>query len=94
MLRHLTAGAIPGTSTAQRTQQHGSDGQQTCCPVPAIRCRDQSERFANDCNHVRVASKQELKDRLMAAVDSFNDDPVVHTWTNKPDWTYKPDKAA
>ena len=38
--------------------------------------------------HIRVASKQELKDRLMAAVDYFNDDPVVHTWT------YKLDKAA
>ena len=29
--------------------------------------------------HIRVASKQELKDRIMAAVDYFNDDPVVHT---------------
>ena len=38
--------------------------------------------------HIRVSSKQELKDRLMAAVDYFNHDPVVHTWT------YKPDKAA
>jgi hypothetical protein len=32
--------------------------------------------------------KQELKHRLMAAVDYFNGDPVVHTWT------YKLDKAA
>jgi transposase len=38
--------------------------------------------------HIRVASKQELKDRLIAAVDYFNRDPVVHTWT------YKLDKAA
>jgi transposase len=38
--------------------------------------------------HIRVTSKQELKDRLMAAVDYFNDNPVVHTWT------YKLDKAA
>jgi len=38
--------------------------------------------------HIRVASKQELKDRLMAAVDFFNRDPVVHTWT------YRLDKAA
>ena len=38
--------------------------------------------------HIRVASKQELKDRLMAAMDYFNQDPVVHTWT------YKLDKAA
>ena len=33
--------------------------------------------------HIRVASKQELKDRLMAAVDYFNNDPVVRTWTYK-----------
>ena len=38
--------------------------------------------------HMRVASKQELKDRLIAAVDHFNEGPVVHTWT------YKLDKAA
>src|SRR5947209_18320114 len=33
--------------------------------------------------HSRVASKQELKDRLMAAMDHFNQNPVVHTWTYK-----------
>jgi transposase len=33
--------------------------------------------------HIRVPSKQELKERLMAAVDYFNCDPVVHTWTYK-----------
>jgi transposase len=38
--------------------------------------------------HIRVSSKQELKDRLMAAIDFFNDNPVVHTWT------YMLDKAA
>jgi hypothetical protein len=38
--------------------------------------------------HIRDASKQELKDRIIAAVDCFNNDPVVHTWT------YKRDKAA
>ncbi len=38
--------------------------------------------------HIRVSSKQELKERLMAAMDHFNEDPVVHTWT------YKLDKAA
>jgi len=38
--------------------------------------------------HIRVASKQQLKDRLMAAVDFLNRDPVVHTWT------YRLDKAA
>jgi transposase len=38
--------------------------------------------------HIRVASKQELKDRLMAAMDYFNQNPIVHSWT------YKLDKAA
>jgi transposase len=38
--------------------------------------------------HIRVASKQELKDRIMAAMDHFNRDPVVHTWS------YKLDQAA
>jgi transposase len=38
--------------------------------------------------HIRVTSKQELKDRIMAAMDHFNRDPVVHTWS------YKIDQAA
>ena len=38
--------------------------------------------------HIRVASKQKLKDRLMAAVDHFNRHPVVHTWM------YNLDRAA
>jgi transposase len=38
--------------------------------------------------HIRVASKQELKDRIMAAMDYFNQQPVVHTWA------YKLEKAA
>ena len=33
--------------------------------------------------HIRVASKQELKDRIMAAMDNFNENPVVHTWSYK-----------
>jgi transposase len=32
---------------------------------------------------IRVASKQELKDRIMAAMDHFNQRPVVHTWSYK-----------
>ena len=35
--------------------------------------------------HIRVTSKQELKDRIMAAMDHFNQDPVVHTWSYKLD---------
>jgi transposase len=37
---------------------------------------------------IRVASKKELEDRIMAAIDYFNQEPVVHTWT------YKLDRAA
>jgi hypothetical protein len=35
--------------------------------------------------HIRVASKQELKDRIMAAMEEFNRHPVVHTWSYKLD---------
>ena len=38
--------------------------------------------------HVRVASKQEFRYRLMVAVEHFNQRPVVHAWT------YKRDRAA
>ena len=33
--------------------------------------------------HIRVTSKQELKDRIMAAIDDVNRHPVVHTWSYK-----------
>ncbi len=33
--------------------------------------------------HIRVASKQELKDRILAAMSEFNRCPVVHTWSYK-----------
>jgi transposase len=38
--------------------------------------------------HIRVASRQELKDRILAVIDDVNHDPVVHTWT------YRLSKAA
>jgi transposase len=31
--------------------------------------------------HIRVASKQELQDRIVAAMDEFNRRPIVHTWS-------------
>jgi transposase len=31
--------------------------------------------------HVRVASKQELRHRILAAIDDINRHPVIHTWT-------------
>lgn len=44
--------------------------------------------------HIRVDTKQELKDRIMAAMDAFNQQPVVHTWTYKIDRAAKNRKAA
>ena len=38
--------------------------------------------------HIRVTSKHELKDRLMAFIDDINREPVFHTWR------YKIDRAA
>ncbi len=38
--------------------------------------------------HIRVASKQELKQRIMAAIDDINQHPIVHSWS------YKLDQAA
>ncbi len=33
--------------------------------------------------HIRVASKAELKTRILAYLDSINRDPVIHRWTYK-----------
>jgi transposase len=33
--------------------------------------------------HIRVASKAELKSRILAYLDGINADPIVHTWTYK-----------
>jgi len=33
--------------------------------------------------HIRVASKTELKARILAYLDDINRDPVIHTWTYK-----------
>jgi len=38
--------------------------------------------------HIRVASKQELKQRIMAGIEDVNRYPVIHTWS------YKLDEAA
>jgi hypothetical protein len=35
--------------------------------------------------HIRVSSKHELKERLMAFIDDINREPVVHTWRYKID---------
>ena len=33
--------------------------------------------------HIRVASKQELKERIMLGIKDVNRHPVVHTWAYK-----------
>jgi transposase len=33
--------------------------------------------------HIRVASKHELKDRIIAGIDDVNRHPVIHTWSYK-----------
>ncbi len=33
--------------------------------------------------HIRVVSKQELKERIMAGIDDVNRYPVIHTWSYK-----------
>jgi transposase len=35
--------------------------------------------------HIRVASKQELRHRIIAAIDDINQNPVVHSWSYKLD---------
>jgi hypothetical protein len=33
--------------------------------------------------HIRVTSKQELKERIMASIEDINRHPVIHTWSYK-----------
>lgn len=33
--------------------------------------------------HVRVTSKHELKERIVAGIDDVNRHPVIHTWSYK-----------
>jgi hypothetical protein len=35
--------------------------------------------------YIRVASKQELEDRILAAIDDINRQPVLHTWAYQLD---------
>jgi hypothetical protein len=66
--------------TSSATNKKGGD------PKGRPRCSRSFSKLARSVlRHIRVASKQELKDRLLAAVDYFNGDPVVHTWTHKLD---------
>ncbi|MGO4570251.1 transposase, partial [Rhizobium sp. 2YAF20] len=33
--------------------------------------------------HIRVSSKHELRERIMAGIDDVNNHPVIHTWSYK-----------
>jgi len=33
--------------------------------------------------HIRVTSKHELRERIMAGIDDVNRYPVIHTWSYK-----------
>jgi hypothetical protein len=33
--------------------------------------------------HIRVTSKHELKERILAGIDDVNRHPVIHTWSYK-----------
>jgi len=33
--------------------------------------------------HIRVTSKHELKERIMAGIDDVNRQPLIHTWSYK-----------
>jgi transposase len=38
--------------------------------------------------HIRVASKAELKSRILAYLEEVNAEPVVHTWTYEQDHAF------
>jgi hypothetical protein len=90
-LSNLLALEIPTAPwPAKYTSGHSPPNSRDECRQPALRCSEGffSKLARSVLRHIRVSSKQELKERLMAAVDYFNCDPIVHTWT------YKLDKAA
>jgi hypothetical protein len=43
-----------------------------------------SSKFARSVlRHIRVTSKHELKERIVAGIDDVNRHPVIHTWSYK-----------
>jgi hypothetical protein len=57
-----------------------------CCPQIGIekQAREYYSAFAYaHVRHIRVGSKQELKERIMAGVNDVNRYPVIHTWSYK-----------
>ena len=55
-------------------------------PQPCWLLQGFFSKFARSVlRHIRVESKEELKNRIMAAMDYFNQEPIVHTWSYKLD---------
>jgi hypothetical protein len=66
-----------------------------CSPLPAKRSQQRllaqlvegffSKLVRSVLRHIRGAPKQELEDRIMAAMHDINRHPVVYTWSCKLD---------
>jgi hypothetical protein len=41
------------------------------------------QRLVRLLRHIRVASKHELKECIMASIDEVNRHPVIHSWSYK-----------
>ena len=90
--RELTAAVAHRRPDERRTTAARFDPHSGALPAPSSSELDTKGFFStlarSVLRHIRVESKQELKDRIMAAMDQFNRHPVVHTWS------YKLDQAA
>ena len=53
-------------------------------PFEMVRFEGFFSQFARSVlRHIRVASKHELKERIIAGIDDINRHPVIHTWSYK-----------
>ncbi|HEY2226268.1 MAG TPA: hypothetical protein VGI22_00745, partial [Xanthobacteraceae bacterium] len=53
-------------------------------PQPCWLLQGFFSKFARSVlRHIRVTSKHELKERIMAGIDDINRHPVIHTWSYK-----------
>jgi hypothetical protein len=54
-------------------------------PIPQRRPSQFGPVAARTLPSAKPSVQQELKDRIMAAMDFFNQEPIIHTWTYKLD---------
>lgn len=47
------------------------------------RSEKENSTLSSAVSHIRVTSKHELKERIMAGIDDVNRHPVIHTWSYK-----------